>query len=499
MAALEQFMSKVEKYIPKFGILGKVLSSFLSLAIIPLVILGFLSIQGIARIGDKAVDDSKSSLDKKSADAIQVRAIDLAHRVAGFLKEREADLQTVALLPRTPNAYLDFSISKQADVWKASVTAGGVREARNMRPLYKEIAFIDVQGNEIVKVSNDKVSPPEKLFNVSDPRNTRYKSETYFAETINRARNSIYVSHVTGFYVNKYEVLGDSSRVIDNPGGKRFQGVVRFAKQVYDNNELIGIVVLALDHTHLMEFTDHVTPVASTTDPYVYAVDDTKGNEAYMVDNESWVISHTRDWMIRGVSPRLADLGKPLEPATEATHIENHFLSKPVQLDKVGFMEFLRDISEIPAKAATGKPGEKWYHWSGRYSYVAYAPIPYYSSDYPMPQGFGWIGITADATTFHDAAKRTASVIRDEQLSIVTKTIIIISFSMIIVFAAALWLARSITKPVIRLTDLANRISMGDLGLKIDVKSGDEIGALSESISRLAISLQAAMKRLSRR
>ena len=77
--------------------------------------------------------------------------------------------------------------------------------------------------------------------------------------------------------------------------------------------------------------------------------------------------------------------------------------------------------------------------------------------------------------------------------------VFIVFLSIIVVFAVAMWLARSITHPIIRLTDLANRISMGDLSLKIDVKSSDEIGALADSISRLAISLQAAMKRLSRR
>lgn len=492
-------MANLEKFKPKFGILAKVLISFLILAILPLVGLGFLSLQGIEEIGEKAVADSRESLDTKSAQAIQVRSIDLANSVADFLRERESDLHTLSLMPRSPEIYRNFSLTHQAEVWKAVVTPGGVREAHVMRPLYKEIAFINPNGIEQVKIVNDQVAPPENLYDVSKVSNTRYKSETYFLDTINLSRDEIYVSHVTGFYVNKYEVLGDSSRVMDNPGGKRYQGVVRFAKQVYEGNQMIGVLVLALDHTHLMEFTDHITPTAPAESPYVFTVDDTKGNEAYMVDDEGWVISHTRDWMIRGVNPRLDKLGEPMEPAVEASHIEDHFLSRPVQLDKVAFMDFLRDIAKIPSLAANGQPGQLWYHWAGHESFVAYAPIPYFGGQYRRPQGFGWVGITADVNTFHEAANKTEAVIKSSQIRIVTWAMIIITVSMIVVFIVAMWLARSITRPIIRLTELANRISMGDLGLKIDVKSSDEIGALSDSISRLAISLQAAMKRLSRR
>ena len=487
------------KFELKFGILAKVLTSFMILAILPLVILGGVSLYSISEIGKKAVADSRKSLDEKSAQAIQTRVVDLAKTISEFLQSCEIDLNTLALLSRDPVTYLEFSKTHEKEVWISVVTQSGVRETKMLKPLFKEITFVDQSGQEKIKIVDNKIAPAEKLVNVSDPRNTRYKSETYFLDTMTRNKEEIYVSHVTGFYVNKYEVLGDSLRVKENPGGKRYNGIVRFAKQVYQDGELVGIVVLALDHIHLMEFTDHITPTAPSSNPYVFAVDDTKGNEAYMVDDKGWVISHTRDWMIRGVSRSLDNLGDPMPPAVEASHIEDHFLSRPLQLDKVDFLDFLRDIAKIPAMAANGKPDMVWYHWSGHNSFIAYAPIPYYGGDYKEPLGFGWVGITADVKTFHEAANMTAAVIRESQQNIASITVIIIVVAMIIVFIFAMLLARSITQPVIRLTELANKISMGDLGLKIDVKSSDEIGALSDSISRLAISLQAAMKRLSRR
>lgn len=60
----------------------------------------------------------------------------------------------------------------------------------------------------------------------------------------------------------------------------------------------------------------------------------------------------------------------------------------------------------------------------------------------------------------------------------------------------AWWVVRSVTRPVRRLVEVADHISMGDLDLSIEVTSRDEIGELQESIERMRVSLKAAMERL---
>ena len=63
--------------------------------------------------------------------------------------------------------------------------------------------------------------------------------------------------------------------------------------------------------------------------------------------------------------------------------------------------------------------------------------------------------------------------------------------------AAIAWFsARAIAKPVMKLTDAAERMSMGDLNVRIDVRSGDEIGLLAQAIGRMQTSLRMAMERL---
>ena len=67
----------------------------------------------------------------------------------------------------------------------------------------------------------------------------------------------------------------------ENPVGKRFQGLIRWAKAVVRNGKIIGYVSLALDHTHVMEFTDHIIP---TEERYSAISDAGTGNYAFMWD-----------------------------------------------------------------------------------------------------------------------------------------------------------------------------------------------------------------------
>jgi len=74
-------------------------------------------------------------------------------------------------------------------------------------------------------------------------------------------------------------------------------------------------------------------------------------------------------------------------------------------------------------------------------------------------------------------------------------------FSVLIVSLAAavlIWMvvAKRITQPIIMLTDAAERMSMGDLSMKIDTLSTDEIGTLAKAIKRMQNSLRMAMDRV---
>ena len=70
----------------------------------------------------------------------------------------------------------------------------------------------------------------------------------------------------------------------------------------------------------------------------------------------------------------------------------------------------------------------------------------------------------------------------------------------ILLVAVIAWFsARAIVTPMMKLTDAAERMSLGELNVKIDIKSRDEIGLLAQAIGRMQTSLRLAMNRLRRK
>ena len=141
--------------------------------------------------------------------------------------------------------------------------------------------------------------------NVSNPANTTYKTEGYFAAAKALKRGEVYVSHVTGWYVNRSEF----------EKGKRFSGIIRFATPIFDQQGFAGVLTLALDYRHLAAFTDQIVPTQSGR---IFEADASTGNYAYMVDDRGFVISHPYDYHIAGLAPD----GTPVPALTEKNSAE---------------------------------------------------------------------------------------------------------------------------------------------------------------------------------
>jgi methyl-accepting chemotaxis protein len=77
--------------------------------------------------------------------------------------------------------------------------------------------------------------------------------------------------------------------------------------------------------------------------------------------------------------------------------------------------------------------------------------------------------------------------------------LILLACTVLVVTVIAWLSARAIVTPVRKLTDAAERMSLGELNVKIDIKSKDEIGLLAQAIRRMQTSLRLAMNRLRRK
>ncbi|PKN93946.1 MAG: hypothetical protein CVU43_24675, partial [Chloroflexi bacterium HGW-Chloroflexi-5] len=295
-------------------------------------------------------------------------------------------------------------------------------------PIYKELALIDKNGNEQIKIVDNKVVPAAQLVNVSDPANTTYKREEYFAKTRNLNKGEIYVSPVTGWYVNK--------AAFDK--GERFNGIIRFATPIFNQEGFAGIIVMSLDYRHLAQLTDQLVPTQAER---VFETDPSTGNYAYMVDYRGYVVSHPADYHIVGLNSDGTDV------ATLSAQNAKELAQKGAEALNMFQMGFLDpNLFTIAKDAASGKTGIVTYKYGGLTKFVAYAPIKFYASNLPEPTGFGWIGLGLEVEKYNEEAAKVSKSIEKESKAWTATVILVLIFSMIILFFIMLILVRGISR-----------------------------------------------------
>ncbi|MEJ5359041.1 MAG: cache domain-containing protein [Desulfobacterales bacterium] len=75
----------------------------------------------------------------------------------------------------------------------------------------------------------------------------------------------------------------------------------------------------------------------------------------------------------------------------------------------------------------------------------------------------------------------------------------LLAITALLAAVVAWFAARGLIRPILQLTQAAERMSLGDLDVKIDVRSADEIGILALAIERLQTSLALAIQRLKKK
>ena len=410
---------------------------FFLLIVIPLSLMAFLIANGMFKLGVAIKENTVNVLDNKSQEDIRARAVNAANEVANFLMESNKDLQVATIIPSTEAVYKQFVSENKKPVWVKR--DGKIQQI--LIPLYKEMALIDKSGNEQIKVVDGHTVPVKKLVNVSNPANTEYKTEDYFAKTKNLNKGEYYVSPVEGYYVDKAAF----------EKGQRFSGIVRFATPVFNKDGFAGIITLALDYRHLAEFTDHLVPTQAEK---VFETNASSGNYAYMVDNRGFVISHPSDFHIVGLNHDGTIV--PTFSAQNAAELSKKG-AEALNMFQLGFLD--PNIFKITKEAAQGKSGVLMYKYAGINKFVAYAPIKFYASNLPAPTGFGWIGLGLEVEKYNEAALKVSQNIEKESKAWTATIIFILIASMIILFFIMLLLVRGISR------SLQSEIPKGSEGL----------------------------------
>jgi HAMP domain-containing protein len=118
--------------------------------------------------------------------------------------------------------------------------------------------------------------------------------------------------------------------------------------------------------------------------------------------------------------------------------------------------------------------------------------------------------LSVSATTYIDEFSRPVKMV-EEKINQIEKTytaqyqnrfrvFFIIVFVVFIILLAVIYLySFSVIRPIRQLSEIADKISMGDLKTSVSVKAGGEIKVLAESIERMQTSVKAAIERLQKR
>ena len=598
------------------GIRGKLIAIFVLIKVVPLLLLAWFAwyatsqlgqdvskkagsmadamLSTIKSVGKTVTDDSIRALDQRSREAIESLTTDAAKEIATFLYERDADIRQAAALDPSATSFRRFLNERSRTIyqhgpWKlaedgkswepeqvASRTATVTRpvlpdnakdfHARppeyfgdsEMRPLFVEMTYIDLNGQEKIKVTTGQLTE-KGLKNVVDRRNTFIKAETYFPELKKLKAGEIYVSDVIGAYVPT-QIIGpylpatlekagkpfkpeDSAYAgTENPVGKRFRGIVRWAMPVVRNGQINGYVTLALDHDHIRQFSDRLMP---TEERYTPIADAIKGNYAFLWDHKSRSISHPRDYFIVGYDPKTGlpatpwmddelytEWQKSGQPSYEflagiPAFRDQNLKRKParalVQAGTVGldcrYLNFSPQCDGWNAVTEHGGSGSFVIYFSGLWKLTTAAAIPYYTGQYgKTPQGFGFVTIGANVDEFHKAATETASQIntllaqkdasfktqRGEMLDQIQQSLTSTAFGLwastllmvAIVIGIAIWMASLLTHRITAMISGIHAFQQGDRTRRLDTRSTDEIGELSRSFNHMADSVEESFKRL---
>ncbi len=548
----------------------------------------------IKAFGKTATDDSVRALDLRSREAIETLTTDTAKAIAAFLYTRDRDILAAADLEPTAANFRRFLAQrhqplyrhgpwKLADDGKSWVPETPVRReakvtrpilpdnARDFharppeylgeaeaRPLFVEMTYVDLRGREQVKVTTGDLTDPA-LRNVADRRQTFVRAERYFPELARLKPGEIYVSEVIGAYVptqiigpylpdtlqkaGKPFTPGESAYAgTENPVGRRFRGIVRWATPVVREGKVAGYVTLALDHDHIRQFSDRLMP---TEERYTPIADAIRGNYAFLWDHRSRSISHPRDYFITGYDPATGEpavpwmdeelyaewqqSGKPAHeflagvPAFRDPSLKRKPARELVKAGTIGldcrYLNFSPQCDGWNALTEHGGSGSFVIFFSGLWKLTTAAAIPYYTGQYGASrQGFGFVTIGANVDDFHQAATETAakikSVVAEKDVDFKARRSAMLqgiadsltetawgltlstTFMVVVVVAIAVLMANFLTGRITAMIAGIRSFQGGDRSRRLDASSADEMGELARSFNSMADSVADSFRRL---
>jgi signal transduction histidine kinase len=419
-----------------------------------------------------------------ASEQLTMRARQVAETIADFLRDRESDLLFAARYAENPDLLLEFYRSRRSEVWSRTGTVTAPKESRELLPLYRSLSVVGSDGQERLAIRNGALAPRDQLRDVSDPARTEFPGETWFRDARKLKPGEIHVTRLTGFHVGKEEQLAGAPDPESAFTGRQYEGVIRFSTPLFDRSGAFdGLMVLSLDHRHLMEFSQHIDPGKGYATVYPSYQ---SGNYAFLFDDEGWIITHPKFWDIRGVNRQ----GKLVPPYTEQSSREEVAAGRiPFNLDFAGFIHAnYPRVAELVRRHQIGTVDIT--NVGGARKIMAFAPIIYDTGDYRRHGIFGGVTIGFQVDQFHEAARAGGWLITDQLRGHLRRSSFIVALAALVAGLASWLLARGITRPLTQLTEGARRVAAGESTERVIVTTGDEVGDLADTFNLMANELE---------
>ena len=457
---------------------GKITFEMLLVSLIPLVIVAVLLSVNMSNLEDDTSDSVDTSYSALEEDVIQATLSQDAYRLA---LEMENDMaaridyvQTYASAP----VCLAAALTGDLESPEAKAASVFLAEQLLVTPYFTVFSHIDENGKGI---SGGYFDPAEGL--VADIH-WAYKNflgndftQSEWWEPFSQSDNGLYVS--------------DTEWIPASMGIGVGMYLINIIVEIQDTN---GVPLGAVVGTTVLVPADMSMNYAAKY-PNTRIMVFNRSNEI-VADSGDWLLSNediNGDGQLNDVMPKeTGEVAWSDVPEPVMRWLDNETQDRTLE-DEFDFTQAEKQVRQLIA-ASNGEiiPARAFTTQDGAYV-VGYARAATDSLEEDLrTEGYAGSGFTFMAEQPAEVAfaaleslDELESDLEDNTQSMLVTVLIILGVVLVVVLAVAFYLSRGITNPIVKLSDAAEKVSMGELDVDVTVKSNDELGDLAESFGRM--------------
>ncbi len=446
----------------KIGILYKFLTVMLILCFVPFLTIGHIGISGISNLGNNIIDENAASMENKTIENLQHLVSDKTNKINNTFNNIE----------RLIGAEEDFAL----DVYNNPSNYSYVEQydhyafrenASNPPP---DLAYSErFKRNVSFDYLTYKIAPNISKEDVNETINTFSRMITFFKSTITQhdligwiyigtpqgvhfcypghGYNESYDPRTRPWYkmANETGEFGWTQPYVD-AGGLGLG--ITVSKPVYVDGEMVGVVATDVI---IETINDEIINLEIGKTGYPFLIDenaDVIARPGYTAGNVRW------------------------DESFEAENLLNTTNTEMI---------------ETVQKMIAGDSGVEEITYQNEKRLIVFSPVK--STKWSLG-----VSISKDEALGDVAEKRGR--LKGNVDDAIYSAILITGVLSVLIIITCFVFARTLTNPVKKLTEGAERISRGDLDTEIDIKTKDEIGTLSDSFNKMVKDLKKSRKEI---